>query len=794
MSPILLITRLLQQESCSTKSHVLLITRLLIELCGTQPSFVSGEYLVCFDPHAKFLPGATLQHPGLRIKFTRSNILSQFPDQFKPYLMLGCDLENEYKGTLFRFPLRDVDSAKNSEIKTAAYNMDEVNDLVQNFRRLGPDALLFLKHIRNIKIYELESEGADLKLLYQMSARTDPPEDMSRFLTLPSFVEGTASAPVSKDQFFQMLRKCKPDQLPQTDMTVDILKTEGELVLTERWAILSALGGGEAKLMAVDPSTAHLRLVPWAGVATLLQRDGLPAQPVKGRAFCFLPLPAETGLPVHVNGYFELSSNRRDIWRGDDMAGEGRTRAEWNQALLEDVVAPTYARLLLRLAQEADVEQLQWYYSIWPADTVAEPWLSLSRRVYVHSLNLPLLYSYLGPGKWVTPKEAVFVSDEWEAAEDVREALLADETPVVRLPDRLRVGFQNVAGAVRHATPEFMRRHFEAHPKFAAIRENRARMVRLLQYCLSDLILGCPPDTDGGEMYKKLCGLPIIPTADGGFKTVGIHSSSVKGSLFVATSHECELLGGVRGIIIDPALPAVITDHLRSDAMAAYTNVKTLTPQLLAACLVRVLPDGWKGLEEVQWRVGENGQPDAVWMRLFWDYVLNEADDRLPAFQSWPLVPTLEGTLCAMGDGDSKIVDGASVFGEKLKAVVSRLGVRMLNPEYISRRERLSSLVQRPNVRGLLRALGVANRGSFEHLCQRVGALPAADKRELRAFLLQRKWLSREECSDEATGMILALPVHEVWGVEEGKEGVEDVFDRGILCHRVWYVSFVLMS
>ena len=39
---------------------------------------------------------------------------------------------------------------------------------------------------------------------------------------------------------------------------------------------------------------------------------GFPGQ--VGRAFCFLPLPVCTGLPVHVNGYFELSSNRRDIW------------------------------------------------------------------------------------------------------------------------------------------------------------------------------------------------------------------------------------------------------------------------------------------------------------------------------------------------------------------------------------------------------------------------------------------------------------------------------------------------
>ena len=37
------------------------------------------------------------------------------------------------------------------------------------------------------------------------------------------------------------------------------------------------------------------------------------APPVVGQAFCFLPLPTETGLPVHINGFFELSSNRRDI-------------------------------------------------------------------------------------------------------------------------------------------------------------------------------------------------------------------------------------------------------------------------------------------------------------------------------------------------------------------------------------------------------------------------------------------------------------------------------------------------
>lgn len=64
-----------------------------------------------------------------------------------------------------------------------------------------------------------------------------------------------------------------------------------------------------------------------------------------GRAFCFLPLPVRTGLPVHVNGYFELSSNRRDVWYGKDMQGGGRARSDWNQLLLQEGVAGAYAKV-----------------------------------------------------------------------------------------------------------------------------------------------------------------------------------------------------------------------------------------------------------------------------------------------------------------------------------------------------------------------------------------------------------------------------------------------------------------
>ena len=99
-----------------------------------------------------------------------------------------------------------------------------------------------------------------------------------------------------------------------------------------------------------------------------------------GLAYCFLPLPIRTGLPVMVNGFFELSSNRRDVWQGGaDMTGDGRTRALWNISLMHDIIAPSYCRLLLRVRDILDFS-IQ-YQQLWPSYHVNEPWKAVVTAV-----------------------------------------------------------------------------------------------------------------------------------------------------------------------------------------------------------------------------------------------------------------------------------------------------------------------------------------------------------------------------------------------------------------------------
>ena len=66
--------------------------------------------------------------------------------------------------------------------------------------------------------------------------------------------------------------------------------------------------------VSIPPSEPHIVDAAAAAATDALFADITEYGKI-GRLFCFLPLPITSGLPVHVNSTFELSSSRRDIWK-----------------------------------------------------------------------------------------------------------------------------------------------------------------------------------------------------------------------------------------------------------------------------------------------------------------------------------------------------------------------------------------------------------------------------------------------------------------------------------------------
>jgi hypothetical protein len=137
-----------------------------------------------------------------------------------------------------------------------------------------------------------------------------------------------------------------------SDFTLSILvSTPGHSSLSsssstekvERWSLCNQFGGASPSKLALENHKRAMKLIPFGGVAFPLD-----ATAFVGNVYCFLPLPILSSVPLSINGYFELSSNRRDIWFGDDMHGDGQLRSDWNKALLTDIIAPCWARLLLQ--------------------------------------------------------------------------------------------------------------------------------------------------------------------------------------------------------------------------------------------------------------------------------------------------------------------------------------------------------------------------------------------------------------------------------------------------------------
>ncbi|KAJ4822812.1 hypothetical protein Tsubulata_015814 [Turnera subulata] len=736
------------------------------------PTFVSGENIVMFDPHASNLPGISPSHPGLRIKFVGRKILEQFPDQFSPFLHFGCDLQSAFPGTLFRFPLRGSAAAQRSLIKKEGYTPEDVMSLFTSFTGVVSETLLFLRNVKSISIFVKEGNGYEMHLLHRAlrNCITEPEMESSPVNDMFGFVSGRQRSGLDKDQLLKRLSKSIDKDLPYKCQKIVVTEQNSSGRMLHCWITGECLGGGRAR----NISDKTHKSIPWACVAAYIHSvrvDGgfgdtsnmednfgpdifqvstgsiRNMEKFEGRAFCFLPLPINTGLPAHINSYFELSSNRRDIWFGSDMAGGGKKRSDWNIYILEDIVAPAYARLLEKIAQE--IGPCDLFFSYWPTAAGLEPWASVVRKLYIFiaESGLRVLYTKAREGNWISAKQALFPDFTFHKAVDLVEALSGSGLPLVTVSKPLVERFMEACPSLNFLTPQLLRTLLIRRKRgFKA----RNAMLVTLEYCLLDLEDPIQP----GSLY----GLPLLPLADGSFTTFEKNGAGER--IYIARGNEDGLLKDfIPHQLVDREIPENVYGKLCEIAKSEKSNVFFLSCNLLEKLFVKLLPSEWQCSRKVTWAPSHQGQPSLEWIQLLWNY-LNSCCDDLSIFSKWPILPVGDSYLLQLVPNSNVIKDEG--WSENMSSLLLKVGCLFLRRDLSIEHPQLEKFVQSPTAAGLLDAL-LAVSGKLEGIQGLFTDASEGELHELRSFVLQSKWFFEERMDVTHIGIIKHIPMFETY-------------------------------
>ncbi|XP_007898845.2 sacsin [Callorhinchus milii] len=294
------------------------------------PAFISDNDTLCiFDPHARYAPGSTNVSPGRMFRDLDSDFRTQFADVLSPFLGNLFKMEN---ATMFRFPIRNSEMSKISEISPVPVSDKMVQNLLDKLRSDGAELLMFLNHMEKISICDIEKTTGNLKVLYSVKAKITEGDRLKR----KQFHASVLDSVNKRRQLGQI-------PVQQITYTMDIEDSEGNLTT---WLVCNRSGFPNMDKVSKTVISAHknedITLFPRGGVAGCISHNY--KKPF--RAFCFLPLSLETGLPIHVNGHFALDSARRNLWRDDNGVG---LRSDWNNNLMTALISPAYVELLVQI-------------------------------------------------------------------------------------------------------------------------------------------------------------------------------------------------------------------------------------------------------------------------------------------------------------------------------------------------------------------------------------------------------------------------------------------------------------
>ena len=404
------------------------------------PSFISREHLVVLDPNIHHLKRhiKDRSRPGIRINLaTKPESLTRYHDQFQPYNgVFDCNAMQTsdgfyYDGTLFRFPFRTASQASSSDICKTAYGRDRIEAIVSSLCECATTLLIFSQHIKEVEVYELDG--------------SKQPDEMQLVLSVnkPSVQPFRRQVVNNEEPFIKQCSKWwtkyRESQMPIPEFPsgcelVNIVTTKEPSELSrcdrryssdQKWFVVSASGTDASLKIARSPKGRARGFLPCGGAAFVIQRaseqgswESSVASHFSGELFCFLPLSIPTGLPVHVNGYFAIMSNRVGIWKRTNIRTQP-IEVEWNEALMEDALARAYIMLLENIKELVANVQDYKFHTLWPniGAVDMQSWEKLIQKICGVLLD-PKSKLFYSDGIWMSITDGFLLSDDFNEIYD----------------------------------------------------------------------------------------------------------------------------------------------------------------------------------------------------------------------------------------------------------------------------------------------------------------------------------------------------------------------------------------
>ena len=647
------------------------------------PTILSGNRLAYLDPHEEIWQKETGKWYDIPLNAHNSDTFAPFENLCRFSVHAG-----NFAGTLFRFPLRNVRREKG--VSSHLYNVYKLRELLKALQDEAKCILLFLRSVRTVKVFEIPQNGAHQNLL-EVSIRETPNDQLgSKRSRFQQQLET-----LFKNQSYSITNTL--EQVVHVQVGVNDYQDQTRSSQS-KWLVANRVGSQSEEVRKV---TKELKVFPWVGVA--LETSLAEAERGGGRVFCVLPMPIDVScnLPVHVNGTFSLNDERRQLkWPGSERKND--QSAQWNHLIVENLLPPCYASLLLVHAKM--LLQPEQFYKAWP-DTSrvgGTHWEKLLTPLLGALFSQQAVCSYSASGirstLWIKVSSATFIPSNTELPGVVASALSACGEKLVSVPANIWNALKHCRISVTTVTPSLTRDRLRKFPN-SYISFSPNQKLELLRYCLLD------------NAYGDLNNLTLLPLADGTF-TSFVNQLTFSQAVYLC-SKQCprDLLPNLDNELVDIENDLELFLKMKAVAEHRYTQLKVLTTTDIATLLPRAMPQEWQ--RQTIPALPHSRFP-TDWFEKFWRWVTKE---NLKNFSNQFVIPVSDSQTQSVArlskTSPSLFIPRTENCSQGLVSALGKLQVKCClqsKYRYIQHIYQLSSLMNYFSADGVLDAIRCASQ------------------------------------------------------------------------------------